>query len=87
VSTRTPDGGASTHSRVFRLLTSFFAVVALTLGVALLPVMSSSATSRGPSPSLGGVREVAHASGNTDFDGNWTVTDPVNGDTATLLSH
>jgi hypothetical protein len=28
---------------------------------------------------------VAHASGNTDFDGDWTVTDPANGETASLL--
>jgi hypothetical protein len=70
--------------RLFRVLTSFFAIVALTFGVALLPAAPSSATSRGPSASLGAAREVAHASGNTDFDGDWTVTDPANGDTATL---
>jgi hypothetical protein len=74
---------ATTRSRALRLLTSTFALVVLTTGVAGLQAVSSSATSRGPS-SLSGTRELPHASGNIDFTGTWTVTDPANGDTATL---
>jgi hypothetical protein len=79
----TPGAGTSTRSRARRLVASACALVTLTSGAVVVQATSSSAISRGPSTSSG-VREVAHASGNIDFTGTWTVTDPANGDTATL---
>ena len=79
----TPGAGSATRSRACRLFVSTFALIALTSGAVGLRAESSSATSRGSLPSSG-LREVAHSSGNIDFTGTWTVTDPANGDTATL---
>jgi hypothetical protein len=80
----TPNSRAATHSRLFRLFASFCATAALTCGVVVIQAASSSATPREPSPPLSGVRAFPRASGNVDFTGQWTVTDPGNGDTATL---
>jgi hypothetical protein len=76
--------GATTRSRALRLLTSTFALIVLTTGVVGLQAASSSATSRGTSPSETGARKVAHAAGNIDFTGYWTFTDPANGDVSTV---
>ena len=80
----TPSSGTATPSRLLRLLASFFAMAALTSGVLVIQAASSSATSREPSPPKNDVRAFPRVSGNVDFAGEWTVTDPANGDTATL---
>ncbi len=80
----TPRGDTAASSRAFRLLTSLSAVLALSAGALFVPASTSSATSRGTSATRSGATPIAHASGNIDFDGSWTVTDPANGDTATL---
>jgi hypothetical protein len=74
--------GVTTHSKLRRLLTSFVAATALSTGMVGLQATSSSATSRGTVTS-NGVRLSPHT-GDVDFTGEWTVTDPGNGDTATL---
>jgi hypothetical protein len=79
----TLGNGTRSRSRALRLLTSTFALIVLTTGAVGLQSATSSATSRGPSSSSGS-RVVAHAAGNIDFTGTWTITDPANGDTATL---
>ena len=80
----TPKSGTATPSRLLRLLATFFSVATLTSGVLVIQAASSSATSRGPFNLQKDGRAFAHASGNVDFTGQWTVTDPANGDTATL---
>ena len=80
----TPSSGTAIHSRWLRLLASFFTTAALTTGVVIVQAASSSAASREPSTHLNGVRALPRVSGNVDFAGEWTVTDPANGDTATL---
>jgi hypothetical protein len=76
--------GTTTRSRAVRLVTSFAAATFLTMGGVALTAASSSATSRGTSSSETGARKVAHVAGNIDFTGDWTFTDPANGDVSTV---
>jgi hypothetical protein len=47
-------------------------------------IQAASSSTKTPSAPAHGIRALPHASGNVDFTGVWTVTDPGNGDTATL---
>jgi hypothetical protein len=80
----TPRRVTERRSGLLRLSASLFATAALTTGGIVMQASSSSATTREPSPIVSGVRALPRASGNVDFTGEWTITDPGNGDTATL---
>src|ERR1700722_1014966 len=79
----TLNRGAARRVRLLRLSASFACALALTTAGVILQASTSSAIARHSSP-LTSARARPHASGNVDFTGDWTVTDPGNGDTATL---
>lgn len=80
----TPRNVSVRRAGLGRLSVALFATAALTTGGIAILATSSSATTREPSSNVGGARALPHASANVDFTGSWTVTDPGNGDTATL---
>ena len=72
------------RTRWRRHLARMIVVPLLALTGVVVPTAWSSAATSNPHPAVHGARVVDHASGNVDFTGEWTITDPGNGDTATL---